>query len=61
MRGYIAMLAVKTHLRGQGIATRLVEHAIRRMIADQADEVCLETEVTNLGARKLYENLGFLR
>lgn len=55
------MLAVKKHLRGHGIATKLVEKAIYKMIADDADEVCLETEVTNPGAMKLYENLGFLR
>lgn len=60
-RGYIAMLAVKKHLRGRGIATQLVEKAIYGMIKDGADEVCLETEVSNPGAMKLYENLGFLR
>lgn len=55
------MLAVKEHLRGRGIATQLVEQAIHKMIEGGADEVCLETEVTNPGAMKLYENLGFLR
>lgn len=60
-RGYIAMLAVQKEFRGHGIATKLVEKAISRMIEDGADEVCLEAEVTNPGAMKLYENLGFLR
>lgn len=60
-RGYIAMLAVKQQFRGQGIATQLVEKAICQMIIKTADEVVLETEVTNPGAMKLYENLGFLR
>lgn len=55
------MLAVKKQLRGRGIATQLVEKAIYEMVKDGADEVCLETEVNNPGAMKLYENLGFLR
>lgn len=55
------MLAVKKHLRGRGIATKLVERAIYSMIDKGANEVCLETEVTNPGAMRLYENLGFLR
>lgn len=55
------MLAIKKHLRGKGIATALVEKAITRMKSDKAHEICLETEVSNIGAMKLYENLGFLR
>ena len=55
------MLAVQKDLRGRGIATKLVETAITRMVDDQADEICLETEITNAGAMKLYENMGFLR
>lgn len=31
------------------------------MIANDADEVVLETEITNQPALKLYENLGFVR
>ena len=31
------------------------------MINDSADEVVLETEITNKPALKLYENLGFVR
>lgn len=31
------------------------------MINDNADEVVLETEITNKPALKLYENLGFVR
>jgi len=61
LRGYIAMLAVSSSYRGQGIATSLVRKAIDAMIARDADEVVLETEVTNTAAMKLYERLGFLR
>lgn len=55
------MLAVSSAYRGQGIATSLVRKAIDAMIARNADEVVLETEVTNTAAMKLYERLGFLR
>ncbi|KAI4117619.1 MAG: hypothetical protein LQ345_002186 [Seirophora villosa] len=61
LRGYIAMLAVKKEHRGQGIATKLVRMAIDVMIERDADEIALETEVTNTAAMKLYERLGFLR
>ncbi|MCJ1475188.1 N-alpha-acetyltransferase mak3 [Lambiella insularis] len=61
LRGYIAMLAVKEEYRGQGIATKLVRMAIDAMIQRNADEIALETEVTNTAAMKLYERLGFLR
>ncbi|KAF3918843.1 hypothetical protein ABW20_dc0101434 [Dactylellina cionopaga] len=60
-RGYIAMLVVKEEYRGRGLATRLVKMAIDAMVIQNADEVVLETEVTNTGAIKLYEHLGFLR
>ncbi|KAJ5103994.1 Acetyltransferase GNAT family [Penicillium argentinense] len=61
LRGYIAMLAVREEYRGQGIATRLVRMAIDAMTERDADEIVLETEITNTGAMKLYERLGFLR
>lgn len=61
LRGYIAMLATKEEHRGKGIATTLVSKAIDAMIEQDADEIALETEVTNTAAMKLYERLGFLR
>ncbi|OAL44957.1 acyl-CoA N-acyltransferase [Pyrenochaeta sp. DS3sAY3a] len=60
-RGYIAMLAVQEAHRGQGIATQLVRLAIDAMAARDADEIVLETEVSNTASLKLYERLGFLR
>lgn len=60
-RGYIAMLAVQESHRGKGIATKLVEMAINAMAERDADEIVLETEVTNTASLKLYERLGFLR
>ena len=41
--------------------TELVKRCVQQMVADQADEVVLEAEITNRGALALYENLGFIR
>ncbi|XP_047997732.1 N-alpha-acetyltransferase 30 [Leguminivora glycinivorella] len=60
-RGYIAMLAVDEKYRNKKIGSRLVRKAIQAMINDNADEVVLETEITNKPALILYENLGFVR
>lgn len=61
LRGYVAMLAVKESHRGQGIAKRLITMAVDALKDKQADEIILETEVTNVIAMRLYENMGFLR
>jgi len=60
-RGYIAMLAVDSGHRKRKIGSTLVKRAIDAMIAEEADEVVLETEITNKPALRLYENLGFVR
>lgn len=60
-RGYIAMLAVDSDYRRRKIGSHLVLKAIKAMIADDCDEVVLETEITNKAALNLYENLGFVR
>lgn len=39
----------------------MVTLAIKAMIEYNADEVVLETEITNRSALNLYENLGFVR
>ena len=61
MRGYIAMLAVHKSVRGRGMGRKLVQLAVRKMRDTGADEAVLETEVTNKGALRLYEGLGFCR
>uniref|UniRef100_A0A1A9WTZ5 N-terminal methionine N(alpha)-acetyltransferase NatC n=1 Tax=Glossina brevipalpis TaxID=37001 RepID=A0A1A9WTZ5_9MUSC len=60
-RGYIAMLAVRKGYRNLKIGTTLVQKAIEAMLADNVDEVALETEISNVPALRLYENLGFVR
>ncbi|CAG9858066.1 unnamed protein product [Phyllotreta striolata] len=60
-RGYIAMLAVDENYRKLRIGSNLVQMAINEMLLGDADEVVLETEVTNKPALQLYEKLGFVR
>nr|CAI5861908.1 unnamed protein product [Callosobruchus analis] len=55
------MLAVDEKYRNCGIGSKLVQLAITEMITGDADEVVLETEVTNKPALMLYEKLGFVR
>jgi len=55
------MLAVDQQYRKLGIGSRLVREAIYKMMLENADEVVLETEITNNGALALYETLGFIR
>ncbi|CAN8073397.1 unnamed protein product [Agarophyton chilense] len=61
MRGYIAMLVVRHDCRKLGLGSRLVSTAIDAMITHDCHEVTLEAEVTNKGALRLYQNLGFIR
>lgn len=76
MRGYIAMLSVRTDYRKRGIATQLVTMAIDEMISSGAEEVSvvaatqstnltraqivLETEVDNNTSIAFYKRLGFM-
>jgi N-alpha-acetyltransferase 30 len=60
-RGYIAMLAVETSFRGQGLATRLARQAIDGLREAGADEIVLETEEDNIASLRLYRKLQFLK
>ncbi|TIA73774.1 hypothetical protein E3P81_01592 [Wallemia ichthyophaga] len=60
MRGYIAMLSVRTDYRKRGIATKLVRMAIDAMISGGAEEIVLETEVDNSTSIAFYKRLGFM-
>ncbi|EED93649.1 n-acetyl transferase, partial [Thalassiosira pseudonana CCMP1335] len=60
--GYIGMLAVEDEYRRSGIGTALVERAIHLMKEMGCQSIKLETEVTNKGAMRLYEDrFGFVR
>ena len=60
-RGYIAMLSVEPEYRRIGLGKLMVKRTIELMVQQQADEVMLETEITNLAALRLYEYFGFIR
>jgi peptide alpha-N-acetyltransferase len=60
-KGYIAMLAVEENFRKHGIGSSLVKKAIDQMIHLECNEIVLETEITNVAAIRLYQNLGFVK
>ena len=55
------MLAVDPNYRRLGLGKKLVMKTIEKMREDGANEVILETEITNTAALRLYESIGFLR
>jgi peptide alpha-N-acetyltransferase len=59
--GYIAMLTVGDSHRRRGIGEKLAMVGIARMIKCGCKEIVLETELSNLGALKLYQKMGFVR
>jgi len=62
MKGYIAMIAVNKEYRGKGIGKDIVEIFISQCKnMYNADEIELETEVTNIAALNLYGGMGFVR
>jgi peptide alpha-N-acetyltransferase len=60
-RGYLAMLVVDKTYRKLKIGTKLAVMAINEMGNLDCKEAVLETEITNKGALRLYERLGFIR
>ena len=55
------MLAVDPSCRRMGLGRKLVKRSLDAMIELGADEVMLETEITNGAALHLYESFGFVR
>lgn len=55
------MLSVDPDHRRLGLGKKLVIKTIEAMRELGADEVILETEITNTAALRLYESIGFLR
>ena len=52
-------VAVDVEWRNRGVGRRLVEAALERARAREAEECFLEVRESNLVARRLYEELGF--
>lgn len=55
------MLSVDPDHRRLGLGRKLVMKTIEAMKELEADEIILETEITNTAALRLYESIGFLR
>ena len=55
------MLAVDPQHRRLGLGRRLIQQGIDQMKSEGADEIVLETEITNTAALRLYESFGFVR
>ena len=58
---YVDGLAVAEGARRRGVATALVQDAIRTAAARRASGVALDTGLANTGARAFYEAIGFER
>lgn len=52
-------LAVRSDFKRRGIASRLVEAALKKACAEGATRCTLEVRVSNEAARRLYEKFGF--
>ncbi len=62
MKGYIGMIAVNKEYRGKKIGKYIVEIFISQCRnLYKADEIELETEVTNIAALNLYGGFGFVK
>ncbi|MCA9508859.1 MAG: GNAT family N-acetyltransferase [Myxococcales bacterium] len=58
--GYVWLLAVDKHFRGQGLGQKLMEHALGQLKQQGARFVTLTTRTINTQALKLYLKLGFV-
>lgn len=57
---FVDNVGVDEHLRGQGIATRLLEHALAWMFSfDEVTRIELSVREENVAALKVYEKAGF--
>jgi [ribosomal protein S18]-alanine N-acetyltransferase len=58
-KGHVVSVAVKEAHRGKGIGTRLLLSGHEALAKKSASECYLEVRVSNVGAAKLYETLGY--
>jgi len=56
---HIHNIAVRPDLRRNGIATRMLDEALRRSRREDARRVTLEVRRSNLPAQRMYEKFGF--
>jgi len=58
-RGIILRVAVHPDYRGQGIATQLIQDALRELKKRGLDDAELDVDIIKAGALRLYEKMGF--
>jgi ribosomal protein S18 acetylase RimI-like enzyme len=58
-RGYLYSLRVRPEWRGHGIGSQLVAAAEAELVARGYHEAAISTAKDNVGARRLYERLGY--
>ena len=58
-RAQIEAVRIASHLRGRGLGTQLIRHAIGRAKARGCKLVQLTSDNSRQGAHRLYERLGF--
>jgi len=56
---HVATIATHPDYRRQGIGTRLLSHALRKMIDEGALSSFLEVREHNLGAQEMYRKFGY--
>jgi ribosomal protein S18 acetylase RimI-like enzyme len=59
--GYLGMIVVDPACRGMGIGRALADVTVAAMLRERCSVAILEVEYANLGARSLYESMGFVR
>ncbi len=59
--GCINQIAVHPNLRQKGIASVLMEDALKRLAGQGVNSVTLEVRIHNTNAIKLYEKFGFVQ
>lgn len=57
----VPLSQVHSSMRKRGMGSKLVSLAVQGMHDNGCEEAVLEAEVTNMGALRLYESLGFVR
>ncbi|MCX5832912.1 MAG: ribosomal protein S18-alanine N-acetyltransferase [Deltaproteobacteria bacterium] len=57
---HVNNLAVRSDFKRKGIASRLVEAALKKACAEGATRCTLEVRVSTAAARRLYEKFGFV-
>lgn len=58
---YLYGLAIAEAYRGQGYGSYLVKSVVNQLIAQNDKAFQIAVEDSNIGAKRLYENIGFVK